>query len=264
MAQGRIRVGVGGWVFEPWRESFYPKEITQKRELEYMSRTLTSIEINGTYYGSQKPASFTKWHDETPDDFVFTLKGPRFATNRKVLAEAAPSIEKFITSGIVNLKHKLGPINWQFMGTKKFDPADFEAFLKLLPKSHEGLALRHAVEVRHDSFATPEAVALLGQYGVAPILAGDSKFPVIADATADFVYMRLMGTTDAHDAGYGANEIAQWMDRAKTYASGNVPEDLPTFAPAAKNEPRDVFVYVISGEKPRNPLAAQALIAALG
>src|SRR5579859_8152064 len=175
-AKRSIRIGVGGWTYEPWRGAFYPDDLPQKRELEYASRKLTSIEINGTYYGSQKPESFARWHDETPDDFVFALKGPRFATNRRVLAEAGPSIEKFLTSGILELKDKLGPINWQFMGTKKFDPEDFAAFLKLLPASIEGRAIRHAVEVRHDSFKSPDFIALARAHQVAVITAGDAHY----------------------------------------------------------------------------------------
>ncbi len=140
---GAIRVGIGGWTFEPWRGSFYPEGLPQKAELDYASRHVTAIEINGTFYGTQKPESFAKWHDEAPDDFVFALKGPRFSTNRRVLAEAGPSIERFVGSGIARLKDKLGPINWQMAATKAFQPEDFEAFLALLPKEADGLALRH-------------------------------------------------------------------------------------------------------------------------
>src|SRR6185312_10975981 len=161
-----IYVGVGGWVFEEWRGNFYPKGLSQKRELEYASRQVTAIEINGTYYGSQRPDSFARWHDETPDDFVFTLKGPRFATNRRVLADAGDSIEKFVTGGVTRLKKKLGAINWQFMATKKFEPEDFGAFLALLPDKHDGVFLRHAVEVRHASFACADFVTLCRKYGV--------------------------------------------------------------------------------------------------
>ncbi|MEX1109070.1 MAG: DUF72 domain-containing protein, partial [Dongiaceae bacterium] len=198
---GTIRIGVGGWTYEPWRGVFYPADLVQKRELEYASRKLTSIEINGTFYGSQKPESFAKWHAETPDKFVFALKGPRFATNRRVLAEAGSSVERFFASGVTELKDKLGPINWQFAPTKKFDPADFEAFLKLLPRSVEGCSVRHAVEVRHESFATPEFVALLRDHGVAIVTAGDSKYPQIADATAPFVYARIMGAEEKAKTG---------------------------------------------------------------
>ena len=258
-----IFVGVGGWVFEEWRDNFYPKGLSQKRELEYASRKLTAIEINGTYYGSQKPESFARWHDETPDDFVFTLKGPRFATNRRVLAEAGESIEKFITGGITRLKKKLGPINWQFMATKKFDPRDFGAFLALLPDKQDGIALRHAVEVRHPSFACEEFVALCRTHGVAIITGADSDFPVIADVTTGFVYARLMGTSEKEKLGYSKAAIEKWAARAKDWSKGGAPKDLPLLAKAPAKTPRDVFLFVISGAKARNPHAAQALIAAL-
>ena len=150
-----IRVGVGGWVFAPWRGTFYPPGLPQARELEYASRHLTAIEINGTFYGSQKPASFRRWRDETPDDFMFSLKGPRFATHRRDLREAGASIERFFTSGVLELGDKLGPVLWQFPGTKRFEPEDFGAFLKLLPPSIEGRSMRHVVEVSHASFAAP-------------------------------------------------------------------------------------------------------------
>src|SRR6266850_7145850 len=173
---GTIRIGIGGWTYEPWRGTFYPDKLPQKGELEYASRHLTSIEINGTFYGSQKPETFAKWRDETPDGFVFSLKAPRFATNRTVLADAGRSIARFFAGGVMELKDKLGPINWQLMPTKKFDPADFEAFLKLLPKEVEGRTLRHVVEVRHDSFHTPDFVALVREHGVAVAIAAESAY----------------------------------------------------------------------------------------
>jgi len=262
---GRVRVGIGGWTFEPWRGPFYPAGLAQKRELEYASGRLSSIEINGTYYGSQKPESFAKWHDETPEGFVFAVKGPRFATNRRVLAEAGASIERFFASGVTALKEKLGPINWQFMATKTFDPEDFAGFLKLLPKVVDGLALRHAVEVRHASFRVPEFVALAREHGVAIITAGDSDFPQIADATAPFVYARIMGTREDEAVGYTGPELDRWAARARAWAAGGVPEDLEAVVPApAGAAEREVFLYVISGFKPRNPAAAMALIERLG
>jgi uncharacterized protein YecE (DUF72 family) len=257
---GQIHIGIGGWVFEPWRGTFYPENLSQKRELEYAASKLTSIEVNGTYYGSQKPESFAKWRAETPDGFVFALKGSRFCTNRRVLAEAGPSVEKFVTSGLSELKEKLGPINWQFMATKAFDPVDFEAFLKLLPKEVDGIRLRHAVEVRHPSFRSPDFVALLREYGVAAIISGDSDFPQIADVTAPFVYARIMGTSEAEAQGYPAKELDAWAGRATDWAKGGAPDDLELVAPAAETAPRDVFLYVISGDKVRNPAAAMALI----
>ena len=262
---GRIRIGVGGWTFEPWRGTFYPDELTQKRELEYASRKLTSIEINGTYYGSQKPESFARWHDETPDDFVFAVKGPRFATNRRVLAEAGESIERFFASGVMELKDKLGPVNWQFMATKKFDPDDFAAFLALLPDRVEGRAVRHAVEVRHASFATADFVALARAHAVAVVVAGDADYPQIADLTAPFVYTRIMGTREDEAAGYSAADLDRWAKAAQGWAKGSAPDALETQAPPTDDRAaRDVFLYVISGAKQRNPAAAMALIERVG
>jgi uncharacterized protein YecE (DUF72 family) len=258
---GCIRVGVGGWTFEPWRGVFYPEGLPQKRELEYASRRLTAIEINGTYYGSQKPESFAKWRDETPSEFVFTVKGPRFATNRRVLAEAGDSIARFFASGVLELGDKLGPINWQFAATKKFDREDFSRFLELLPQRVGGREIRHAVEVRHDSFRADEFVELAREREVAIVVAGQSEFPLIADVTAPFVYVRIMGASDAHAIGYAPAELDDWASRARAWASGRTPEDLPTLAPPPKaGKPRDVFMFAISGFKERNPAAAAALL----
>jgi uncharacterized protein YecE (DUF72 family) len=240
----RIRIGIGGWTFEPWRGTFYPEGLVQKRELEYAASKLSSIEVNGTYYSLMKPDSFKKWHDETPDDFVFSLKATKFCTNRKVLASAGEAIEKFIMSGLLELKDKLGPINWQFMGTKKFDPEDFGAFLALLPKSVEGRSLRHAVEVRNESFQTPEFYELARRHEVAIIQAGDSKFVEIEEATAPFAYIRIMGTREDEPKGYSDAELDAWAERAKGWAADG----------------RDVFLYVISGAKQHNPAAAMALM----
>jgi uncharacterized protein YecE (DUF72 family) len=260
-SRAKIRIGVGGWTYEPWRGAFYPEGLAQKRELEYASSKLTSIEINGTYYGSQKPESFAKWRDETPDDFVFALKATRYATNRRVLAEAGPTIERFFKSGVTELKSKLGPINWQFATTKRFDPDDFAAFLKLLPKSVGGLAIRHAVEVRNASFRTPEFIALARAHSVAVVISGDSEYPLIADVTAPFVYARIMGTAESEPAGYSSSALDLWAKRAKTWAAGGSPPDLEIAAPPQPDEGgREVFLYVISGAKERNPAAAMALI----
>ena len=257
----RIRIGIGGWTYEPWRGHFYPGDLTQKRELEYASRKLTSIEINGTFYGTQRATSFEKWHDETPEDFVFSLKAPRFATNRRVLAEAGDSIERFFGSGVLALKDKLGPVNWQFATTKQFDAEDFDAFLTLLPKKVDGRAIRHAVEVRHQSFRHPEFVSLLREHEVAVVVAGDSEHPQIADVTAPFVYARIMGTVESEDLGYSDQALDAWASRAKAWAAGETPDDLDIVARSTeKPAPRDVYLYVISGYKVRNPSAAMALI----
>ncbi|MBN9487825.1 MAG: DUF72 domain-containing protein [Alphaproteobacteria bacterium] len=240
---GKIRIGIGGWTFEPWRGVFYPEDLTQKRELEYASRKLTSIEINGTYYSSFKPTSWAKWREETPDGFVFAMKASRFCTNRRVLAEAAESVGRFVTQGLVELRDRLGPINWQFMGTKKFDPEDIEAFLKLLPREVGGLPLRHALEVRHPSFKDERFYDLCRKYNVAIVYAHDEDFPEIDEPTADFTYARLMGTQEKVKTGYKPAELDQWAKKAKTWAKRG-----------------DAFVYIISGAKVRNPAAAQALI----
>lgn len=259
--QGRIRVGIGGWTYEPWRGSFYPAELPQKRELEYASHLLTTIEVNGTYYRTQTPDSFARWHDETPEDFVLSLKAPRFATNRKILREAGESIQRFLDSGLERLGHKLGPINWQFMATKKFDPEDFQGFLQLLPPDLGGLPLRHAVEVRHESFRTPEFIDMARNRGVAIVLSADGEFPQFADQTADFTYARIMGTEPEHAAGYAPDALDLWTGRAQVWAAGGLPEGLEyVAAPAAQGPARDVFLYVISGHKVSNPTAATEIL----
>jgi uncharacterized protein YecE (DUF72 family) len=260
-----IRVGVGGWTFEPWRGNFFPKGLAKARELEYASGKLSSIEINGTYYSSQKPASFRRWADETPDDFVFALKAIRFATNRRVLAEAGTSIERFIGSGLAELKDKLGPILWQFAPTKRFDEEDFAAFLALLPRELDGRVLRHAVEVRHESFLVPSFIALARQHRVAIVFAHSEKYPAIADVTADFVYARLQGTREEVATGYTPEDIETWGAHARAWEKGEAPKGLPRIGDgSAPKGKRDVFVYMISGAKARAPAAAMALIAALG
>jgi uncharacterized protein YecE (DUF72 family) len=251
-------------VFPPWRGSFFPADLPQRRELEYAAARLTSIEINGTYYGSQKPDSFRKWRDETPDDFVFAVKGPRFATNRRVLADSGDSIERFFSSGVLELGQKLGPVNWQFATTKKFDPEDFAAFLTYLPHEIGGRKIRHAVEVRNETFRHPDFIALAREHGVAIVVAGDSEHPQLADVTAPFVYARIMGTTAAHADGYDAAHIKAWAARLKAWAAGEPAAGLQKpVAPPAAPDARDVFLFVIGGEKPRNPAAALAILAAL-
>jgi uncharacterized protein YecE (DUF72 family) len=259
-----IRVGIGGWVFAPWRGTFYPKGLPQARELAHASSKITSIEINATFYRTQKPDSFRKWADETPDDFVFSLKGPQFASNRRVLAEAGPSIERFFDSGVMELKSKLGPIFWQMAPTKTFQPEDFEAFLSLLPRQIAGKPIRHAVEVRHKSFVAPEFITLLRKYSVAPVLVDSEKHPLIADVTSDFIYARLQRTAENVPTGYTPKALATWAKNAQTFADGGAPDDLPIIAPTANAKTkRDVFIYMISGAKVRAPAAAVALIETL-
>jgi uncharacterized protein YecE (DUF72 family) len=263
---GKVRVGVGGWTFEPWRGAFYPKGLPQARELEYASRQLTSIEINGTYYSSQSPQTFKKWREATPEGFVFSVKGSRFCTNRKVLAEAGDSIDRFIQSGVLELEDRLGPLLWQFMPTKTFDPDDFAAFLDALPSSVGGRPLRHAVEPRHASFQTPAFVALLREREIGLVCAEHAKYPQIADVTADFVYARLQTGSDDIETAYPAPALDAWAGRFKAWAEGGRPGDLSLSDPdhAAAPGPRDVFAYVIHEGKLRAPAAAMALIERVG
>ncbi len=260
-----IRVGVGGWVFAPWRGTFYPKSLPQARELEYASRHLTSIEINGTFYGSQKPASFRRWRDETPDDFVFSLKGPRFATHRRELGEAGESIERFFTSGVLELGAKLGPVLWQFSGTKRFEPEDFGAFLELLPAKIDGRPIGHVVEVSHESFTVAAFIDLLRKHRVALALVDSADRPAMFDLTADFVYARLRGSIEEEPTGYPKSALDAWAQRFRTWAAGGKPNDLPRVhaKPAPAEKTRDCFVYFIGGAKIRAPVAAQALMARL-
>lgn len=259
-----IRVGIGGWTFAPWRGTFFPKGLAHKDELRHASRALTTIEVNGTFYRTQSPASFAKWREETPDGFVFALKGHRFVTNRKVLAEAGDGVRHFLESGILELGDKLGPINWQLAGTKRFEPDDIEAFLALLPRQHGGRPIRHAIEARHESFACPDFVAIARRHGVAVVFAESDDYPCIADPTAGFVYARLQRSRGDEPEGYPESELDGWARRAHEWASGDTASGLPLAGEALAAGPtRDVFVYFIAGEKVRNPAAAQALIGRL-
>ena len=245
-----IRIGIGGWTFEPWRDgNFYPAGLAHSKELHYASRQFSAIEVNGTYYSTFQPPTFAKWHSETPEGFMFSLKANRFATNRRVLAEAGDSITRFVESGISELKDKLGPIVWQFMPSKPFEPVDFEAFLALLPKAVDGRPLRHVLDVRHKSFATPAFVALARRYGCVPVYTDSEKFPAIADAEADFAYLRLMRGQPNVPTGYTPEAIAQWARGVRAWTSGE--------------RQRDVFVYFINGAKERAPAGAMELMAQL-
>jgi uncharacterized protein YecE (DUF72 family) len=244
--KSKVKVGIGGWTFEPWRGVFYPEGLSQKKELAYAAQHLTSIEINGTYYSTFKPPSWAKWRSETPDGFVFAVKASRYCTNRKQLSAGQESIDRFISQGLGLLGDRLGPINWQFMATKKFDPEDFEGFLKLLPKKVDGLRLRHALEVRHPSFKDKKFYDLARRYNAAIVYADDEDFPEIDEPTADFTYARLMRTRENIKTGYTGPQLDAWAKRAKAWAKRG-----------------DVFVYFISGAKVRAPAAAQALIECL-
>ncbi len=260
---GSIRVGIGGWSFDPWRETFYPADVAKKRELQYAATQVTAIEINATYYRTQKPESFARWRDDTPDDFVFAVKASRYATNRRVLADAADSIAHFIGSGMEELGPKLGPLLWQFMPTKKFDEADFAAFLALLPEKLGSLRLRHALDVRHESFACEAFVALAREHGAAIVCSESDDYPMIGDVTADFTYARLMRARAEIEQGYPQAEIDEWTLRARGWASGETIASTKPLTPAAPKKSRDVFVFFINGAKERAPAAARAMLGRL-
>lgn len=260
-AASRIRVGIGGWTYAPWRDNFYPAGLVQRRELEYASRHVTSIEVNGTYYGAQKPATYAKWRGETPDGFVFALKAPRRVTERTRLAEAGGAVDAFVHGGLAELGDRLGPINWQFARGRPFERDDFAAFLDHLPQTLDGAPLRHVVEVRDTSFLCESFLDLVRARRVATVFTDSGEHPSFADITGDFVYARLMGSQARVETGYAPAALDAWTRRARAWAGGGDPDDLPHVAASrASASPREVFVYFIGAAKERNPAAAMALI----
>jgi len=258
-SEGRIRVGVGGWDFDPWRESFYPPKLPKAKQLAYMAGRLTAIEINATYYKLQKPELFERWAKAVPDGFKFALKGSRFCSNRKVLGEAGEAVERFCGQGLTELGDRLGPILWQFMATKRLEADDFRAFLELLPRRVAGVELRHAVEPRHESFRDPAFVTMAREAGVAIAFADSDEFPGFADLSGDFAYARLQRSRETVATGYTATALKRWAEVAKTWARGESPAGFPYLAEPPAPRPREVFVFFTSGAKVRNPAAAEAL-----
>lgn len=263
-ASGRVTVGIGGWTFAPWRDNFYPKGLVQRRELEFASRHVTAIEINGTYYGTQKPATYAKWRDETPQGFVFSAKAPKRIMASRALAKTGPQIEDFV-GGIAELGDKLGPLVWQFEQGRKLEAGDFAEFLDLLPKQAGARGLRHVLDVRDASFIDARFLDSARKRGMATVFTDSPDYPSFADITADFVYARLMRTRSSIATGYQEAELQAWAERALRWAAGGEPEDLPKITPStAEARPRDVFLYFISAAKERNPAAAMKLLEQLG
>jgi uncharacterized protein YecE (DUF72 family) len=259
----RIRVGVGGWTFAPWRNNFYPAGLVQRRELEYASRQLTAVEINGTYYRAQKPATYARWRDETPDGFMFSAKAPMRIVQARVLADTGGQVADFL-GAIASLGDRLGPIVWQFDKGPHIDRDDFAAFLALLPADIDGHRLRHVLDVRDPGVVDADFLALARTHGMATVFTDSAEHPSFADLTADFVYARLMLSRGDVATGYEPAELDAWARRARLWARGGEPDDLPRITPStALAQARDVFVYFISGAKERNPAAAMALIARL-
>jgi uncharacterized protein YecE (DUF72 family) len=260
-----IRVGIGGWTYVPWRDNFYPKGLVQRRELEYASRHVNSIEVNGTWYGAQKPATYAKWRDETPDGFVFSAKAPMRITMARVLANTGAQVDAFV-GDLATLRDKLGPIVWQFDPEKKLARDDFAAFLDLLPADVDGRRIRHVLDVRVHGFVDAHYLALARERGMATVFTDSVEPPSFADVTADFVYARLMRSRSELATGYTPAELRQWAGRARAWASGGQADDLPRLEPTRTlaKQPREVFVYFITSAKERNPAAAMALPRVLG
>ncbi|MBJ7574728.1 DUF72 domain-containing protein [Luteimonas sp. MC1828] len=258
-----IRTGIGGWTYAPWRDNFYPKGLVQRRELEYASRQLSAIEVNGTYYGAQKPPTYAKWRDETPPGFVFTAKAPMRIVQSRTLAKAGPQIEDFI-GGIAELGDRLGPLLWQFDQGKPRDRDDFAAFLALLPRETGGRTLRHVLDVRDPDFVDAGYIALAREHGMATVFTDSEEHPSFADVTAGFVYARLMRARAELVTGYPRAELVRWAARAREWAAGGEPDDLPRIGSAGGAAVRrEVFVFFIGAAKERNPAAAMALHALL-
>ncbi|MBA5639730.1 DUF72 domain-containing protein [Duganella sp. LX20W] len=257
------RVGIGGWDYAPWRATFYPDTIPQKRQLEYASRQFSSIEINSTFYRNARPEHYASWHAQTPDDFLFAVKANRYTTHRKELGEAGESVERFLGSGLSELGDKLGPILWQLAATKHYDPDDLAAFFKLLPARLGKRRLRHVLDARHDSFLCAGYLQLARRHHVATVFTDAPQFPAFADITGDLIYARLMNARSTIATGYTRPALKKWAAAAQQWQAGQLPE-LPgrpyvTSGKVSARE-RDVFVYFINGAKERAPAAATRLI----
>lgn len=260
MPQGPIRVGIGGWDYDPWREAFYPPKLPKARQLEHLAGRLTAVEVNATYYKLQKPELFERWAKAVPDGFRFALKGSRFCSNRKVLGQAGEAVERFFAQGVAELGDRLGPILWQFMATKRFEPDDFRAFLALLPGQVAGVPLRHVVEPRHESFRDPAFVAMARAAGVGIAFADSDQFPCFADLSGDLVYARLQRSRPEEAAGYAPEALDRWAGLARRWARGESPEGLPYAAGPAAPGPRETYIFFVAGAKALNPAAAESLI----
>ncbi|WP_413575607.1 DUF72 domain-containing protein [Bdellovibrio sp. HCB290] len=280
-----VRIGISGWVYEPWRGVFYPKDLPIKRELSYASTKVSSIEINGSFYANQKPSTYQRWSSEVPEDFCFSIKASRFITHILRLRNCEKALINFFGSGLLNLQDKLGAILWQLPPNLRFDPEEFENFLKLLPQTfseatqladrserysrhysdeirNSSRKLKHAFEVRHHSFEDPEFVRLLKKYNCALVFADTAgKWPYMEDVTADFIYLRLHGDEEFYTSGYKQSSLLWWADRIRLWQSGTQPRDALTLTDSSPSKKkRDVFVYFDNDLKVKAPFDAIALM----
>jgi uncharacterized protein YecE (DUF72 family) len=287
---GNIRIGISGWRYPPWRKVFYPPGLTQKRELEFASRALPTIEINGSFYGLQRPESYMHWYDETPEDFVFSVKANRYVTHILRLNKVETAVANFFASGLFHLKEKLGPILWQFPPSFRFNPENFENFLRLLPhdteaaaafsrRNHAGAAertyletdrkrpLRHAVEIRNESFVDKTFIDLLRHYKIALVIADTAgKWPYREDVTADFVYLRLHGAEELYASGYTDKALKNWAARITAWSRGQQPKDAHLIIDRnpPKRKSRDIYCYFDNDIKVKAPFDARKLLGLLG
>lgn len=285
-----LRIGISGWNYPKWRGKFFPKGLPQKRELQYASEQLNSIEVNGTFYSMQRPSSFKAWHDQTDDDFVFSLKGSRYITHMRRLKDVQTPLANFFASGPLRLGNKLGPILWQFPQRLSWDPERFEGFIEMLPRDTEQAAalahkhdgrlkeraymrvdtnrpVRHAFEVRSESFLNDDFLNLLRRHNMAWVIADAAKrWPYFEQLTADFVYIRLHGAKELYTSGYGDDELAAWADRIRTWLDGREPADAVKFSDVSprKRSSRDVYVYFDNDVKVYAPFNAMRLSEILG
>lgn len=285
MAKGDIRIGISGWTYAGWRGAFYPKGLPQKRELAYAAEKFRAIEINGTFYGLQKPEAFGRWREETPEGFLFAVKGSRYITHMRRLRDIEVPLANFLASGVLRLGPKLGPFLWQFPPRMAFDAERFDAFLTLLPKdTEEAVAhakrhdarldnrswldpdghrkLRHAVEIRHESFCTPEFIDLLRKHKVALVCADTVEWPLLMDVTSDFIYVRLHGSEQLYASGYGPKALDVWAKRVRAWSEGlDTPDGKRVGKPARpRKSGRDVFVFFDNDAKVRAPVDAASLV----
>lgn len=289
MGKATIRIGISGWRYVPWRGVFYPDGLPQKQELRYAARQFPSIELNTTFYRLHRPETYARWRDETPDDFVFAVKGSRYITHLQRLKDVEIPLANFLASGILRLGPKLGPFLWQFPPNMKFDADRFDAFFSLLPrdtgeaaalaKRHDArlagrswcraptiIPLRHAVEIRHDSFCTPDFIRLLRRHRIALVCADTVTWPLLMDLSADFIYCRLHGSKELYVSGYGPRALDRWATRVKSWVRGSEPQDAKRILPRTKprKSGRDVFVYFDNDVKVRAPADARSLIRRVG
>jgi uncharacterized protein YecE (DUF72 family) len=283
-SSAKVRIGISGWRYKGWRGTFYPSGLAQRRELEFASQRLNSIELNGSFYSLQRPQSFQRWHEETPQDFVFSVKGTRFITHMLRLRQVETPLANFFAQGVLRLKEKLGPILWQFPANFKWEPDRLDAFFSILPRSHKEAArlakrhdqrldgrswfavredrpLRHAIEIRNDTFVREEFIALLRKHKVALVVADTVEWPLLMDVTADFVYCRLHGSEVLYASGYDQDSIDRWANRVVLWTQGREVEDgrkaSAINGPAAQF--RDVYIYFDNDAKVRAPVDAMEL-----